>query len=167
MSITLDTPTIRVSGSSAILEELEELNLGTINLAQIPDDTTVAFPVKLPEGVINLTGVNEVNVSIDFSGLNTKDFIVDNIRVIGVPSGLEYELVTKQLTVTVRGPVNDINQMTAEDLMVTADITGKTPGTLILNAAVTTKDPAYADVGALGTISVSVTLWEPVEEETT
>ena len=167
VSITLDTPTIRVSGSSAILEELEELNLGTINLAQIPDDTTVAFPVKLPEGVINLTGVNEVNVSIDFSGLNTKDFIVDNIRVIGVPSGLEYELVTKQLTVTVRGPVNDINQMTAEDLMVTADITGKTPGTLILNAAVTTKDPAYADEGALGTISVSVTLWEPVEEETT
>ena len=167
VSITLDTPTIRVSGSSAILEELEELNLGTINLAQIPDDTTVAFPVKLPEGVINLTGVNEVNVSIDFSGLNTKDFIVDNIRVIGVPSGLEYELVTKQLTVTVRGPVNDINQMTAEDLMVTADVTGKTPGTLILNAAVTTKDPAYADVGALGTISVSVTLWEPVEEETT
>ena len=167
VEITLDTPTIRVSGGSAILEELEEINLGTIDLATIPDDETKAFPVKLPEGVINLTGVDEVNVTIAFHGLKTREFIVQNIRVIGVPAGMEYELVTKRLTVVVRGPESQISQMTAEDLVVTADISGKTPGALILNASVTTTDPAYEDVGALGTISVSVKLIEPAEEETT
>ena len=164
--ITLDTPTIRVSGSNAILEELEELNLGSINLAQIPEDTTLTIPVKLPEGVINLTGVDEVNVTVDFNGLKTREFIVENIRVIGVPDGMEYELVTKRLTVVVRGPVSKINQMTAHDLQVTADISGKTPGTLILNASVDTTDPAYEGVGALGTISVSVTLREVPQEGT-
>lgn len=167
VKITLDTPTIRVSGSSAILEELEEINLGTIDLALIADDTTKEIPVKLPEGVINLTGVDEVNVDIVFTGLKTREFIVENIRVIGVPAGMEYELVTRRLTVVVRGPVSKINQMTAQDLVVTADISGKTPGTLILNASVDTTDPAYEGVGALGTISVSVKLVEPVEEETT
>ncbi|MBQ8237756.1 MAG: hypothetical protein IJZ39_06395 [Oscillospiraceae bacterium] len=167
VKITLDTPTIRVSGSSAILEELEQINLGTIDLAAIDENTTKTYPVKLPEGVINLTGVNEVNVAIDFNGLNTREFIVENIRVVGVPAGMEYELVTKRLTVVVRGPDSKINQMTAHDLVVTADISGKTPGTLILNASVDTTDPAYEGVGALGTISVSVTLRESPEKETT
>ena len=166
VKITLDTTSIRVSGSSTRLEELTEINLGTINLAQIPDDTVLTYPVKLPEGVINLTGVSEVNLQIDFTGLRTREFVVENIRVIGVPAGLEYELVTRQLTVTVRGPSGKISQMTDQDLVVTADISGKTPGTLIVNAAVDTKDPAYDAVGALGTISVSITLREPVEEAT-
>ena len=167
VNITLDTPTIRVSGSSSRLEELTEINLGTIHLAQIAEDTVLTYPVKLPEGVINLTGVDEVNVTVEFSGLKTREFIVDNIRVVGVPAGMTYELVTKQLTVTVRGPRGMISQMTADDLQVTADISGKTPGTLIVNAVVSTTDPAYNGVGALGTISVSVKLQEPAEEETT
>ena len=166
VKITLDTTSIRVSGSSTRLEELTEINLGTINLAHIPDDTVLTYPVKLPEGVINLTGVSEVNMEVDFTGLRTREFVVENIRVIGVPAGLEYELVTKQLTVTVRGPSGKISQMTDQDLIVTADISGKTPGTLIVNATVDTKDPAYDAVGALGTISVSITLREPVEENT-
>lgn len=166
VKITLDTPALRVSGSSAALEELERINLGTIDLSQIAENTVKTFPVKLPEGVINLTGVDEINMTVDFNGLSTREFIVENIRVVGVPAGLEYELVTKRLTVTVRGPSGIINQMTAQALMVTADITGKTPGTLIVNANVSTTDPVYDQVGALGTISVSVKLWEPSQEET-
>ena len=166
VKITLDTPAIRVSGSNAQLEELDEINLGTIDLALIADDTTKTFPVRLPEGVVNLTGVDEVNMEIDFTGLSTREFTVENIRVIGVPAGMEYELVTKRLTVTVRGPSAQVKQMTAQNLLVTADISGKTPGTLILNATVSTTDSVYSSVGALGTISVSVTLWEPTEGET-
>ena len=166
VTLTLDTPTIRVSGSNALLEELDEINLGTINLAQIAADTELTFPVKLPEGVINLTGVDEVKLTVAFNGLSTRDFIVENIRVVGVPAGMEYELVTKRLTVTVRGPSDLVNQMTAQNLLVTADISGKTAGNLILNATVSTTDAVYSSVGALGTISVSVTLREPAEGET-
>ena len=166
VKITPDIPAIRVSGSSTRLEELTELNLGTIDLAQIPEDTVLTYPVKLPEGVINLTGVEEVNLEVDFTGLRTRSFIVENIRVVGVPAGMEYELVTKRLTVTVRGPGGIISQMTDQDLVVTADISGKTPGALIVNATVSTTDPIYSKVGALGTISVSITLREAVEETT-
>ena len=125
VKITLDIPTIRVSGSNWKLEELEELNLGTIDLSLIEEDMVKTFPVKLPDGVINLTGVDEVNAEIDFRGLNTREFVVENIRVVGVGSDMEYELVTKRLTVTVRGPSSVINQMTAQDLIVTADFSGK------------------------------------------
>ena len=166
VNITLDTPVIRVSGSDTLLEQLGEINLGTINLATIKEDTTQTYTISLPEGVINLSGVTEVNVEIDLKGRATKEFTVENIRVTGVPAGMEYELVTRRLTVTLRGPTTMINKMTAQDLLVTADLSGKDVGTVMVNAIVDTVGTAYDAVGALGTSSVSVILREKVEETT-
>ena len=166
VNITLDTPVIRVSGSDTLLEQLGEINLGTINLATIKEDTIQTYAISLPEGVINLSGVTEVNVEIDLRGLATKEFTVENIRVTGVPSGMEYELVTKRLTVTLRGPVTLINKMTAQDLLVTADLSGKDVGNVMVNATIDTVGTTFDAVGALGTSSVSVILREKVEETT-
>ena len=165
VTITLDTPVIRVSGSDALLEQLTEINLGTINLASIKEDTNLAYSITLPEGVINLSGVNEINVDVKFHGLTTREFTVENIRVIGVPGGMEYELVTKRLTVVMRGPTAVINQMTAQDLLVTADLSGKDSGTFMVNASVGTVGTAFNSVGALGTFSVSVILTDEAEAQ--
>ena len=158
VTVTPDISAIRVSGSNADLEQLTQINLGVIDLARIEEDTRLTIPVELPDGVLNLTGVEEINLDIQFKGLTTREFTVENIRVAGVPAGMEYELVTKRLTVTVRGPSSVVKQMTAQDLQVTADVTGKNVGTVIVNAAVSAIDPAYQMVGALGNVSVSVTL---------
>ena len=165
VTITLDTPVIRVSGSDALLEQLTEINLGTINLASIKEDTNLAYSITLPEGVINLSGVNEINVDVKFHGLTTREFTVENIRVIGVPGGMEYELVTKRLTVVMRGPTAVINQMTDQDLLVTADLSGKDSGTFMVNASVGTVGTAFNSVGALGTFSVSVILTDEAEAQ--
>ena len=162
-NITLDTPVVRVSGSDTLLEQLTEINLGTINLGTIKEDTLLTYSISLPEGVVNLSGVEEVNVDIDFRGLATKDFTVENIRVIGVPSGMEYELVTKRLTVTLRGPVTLINKMTPQDLVVTADLSGKDVGTVMVNATIDPAGTIYDSVGALGNFSVSVILKNKAE----
>ena len=88
---------------------------------------------------------------------------MENIRVVGVPAGMSYELVTKRLTVTMRGPAGLIAKMTAQDLLVTADLSGKQSGTVMVNASVDTAGTAYDSVGALGTFSVSVILTDPAE----
>ena len=88
---------------------------------------------------------------------------MENIRVIGVPAGMQYELVTKRLTVTMRGPAALIGRMTAQDLLVTADLSGKDTGTVMVNAMVDTMGTTYDSVGALGTFSVSVILKDPAE----
>ena len=162
-NITLDTPVVRVSGSDTLLEQLTEINLGTINLGTIKEDTLLTYSISLPEGVVNLSGVEEVNVDIDFRDLATKDFTVENIRVIGVPSGMEYELVTKRLTVTLRGPVTLINKMTPQDLVVTADLSGKDVGTVMVNATIDPVGTTFDSAGALGNFSVSVILKHKAE----
>ena len=160
VNITLDNPVIRVSGSDVMLEQLTQINLGTINLGAIKEDTTMTFDISLPEGVSNLSGVGEINVDIRFQGLATREFTVENIRVTGVPGGMEYELVTKRLTLVLRGPADVINKMTEKDLFVTADLSGKDAGTVMVNAGVSTVGTAYSSVGALGNFSVSVILRE-------
>ena len=165
VSITLDNPVIRVSGSDMLLEQLTQINLGTINLGTIKEDTSLSYAISLPEGVINLSGVDEVNVDLHFEGLTTREFTVENIRVTNVPSGMEYELVTKRLTVTLRGPSDVIEKMKVKDVVVSADLSGKDVGTVMVNASVSTRGSDFNSVGALGTSSVSVILREKAEAE--
>ena len=163
VTITMDTSVIRVSGSDMALESLTQINVGVINLANIKEDTTLIYTVDLPDNVSNLSGVKEVKVDVALKGLTTREFNIEDIRVTGVPRGMSYELVTKKLTVVLRGPTALINKMTANDLVVTADLSGKDAGTVMVNAGIDTVGETYDAVGALGTFSVSVILTEKTE----
>ena len=149
---------IRVSGSEAVLADLTEITLGTVNFAELTENTQMAFPINLPEGVTNLTGITEAGVDVSFVGLSIKEFTTENITVINVPEDLQYELMSEVVKVTLRGPIAMINQIEPEDIVVTADLSGKEIGATTVKAKITVKDEKYSAVGAVGTHSISVTL---------
>lgn len=155
---------IRVSGSEAVLEDLKEIVLGTVNFAELTENTQMTFPINLPEGVTNLTGITEATVDISFVGLSIKEFTTENIKVTNVPEGLEYELMSEVVKVTLRGPTGVINQITPEDIVVTVDLTGKEVGASTVKANITFKDEKFAAVGAVGTHTVPITLKEAEAE---
>lgn len=165
-NISVEPKTIKVSGSEVLLANLTELNLGTIDLAAITEDTEQMFPINLPEGVTNLSGIDEALVKISFIGLSMEEFTISQIRVINVPEGLEYELINQAIKVTLRGETPLIMALTPEDIEIVVDLTGKEIGTATVKATVVLKDSAYKEVGAVGTYSVNVTLKQVVEEET-
>lgn len=151
---------IRVSGSEAVLADLTEIVLGTVNFAEMRENTQMTFPINLPEGVTNLTGITEATVDISFVGLSIKEYTVEKITVVNVPDGLQYELMNEVVKVTLRGPVAMINQIGPEDIVVTVDLTGKEVGASTVKAHIAIKGDKYTAVGALGPHSVSVTLEE-------
>lgn len=155
---------IRVSGSEAVLEDLKEIVLGTVNFAELTENTQMTFPINLPEGVTNLTGITEATVDISFVGLSIKEFTTENIKVTNVPEGLNYELMSEVVKVTLRGPTGVINQITPEDIVVTVDLTGKEVGASVVKANITFKDEKFAAVGAVGAHTVSITLKEAEAE---
>ena len=120
----------------------------------------MTFPINLPEGVTNLTGITEATVDISFVGLSIKEFTTENIKAINVPEGLNYELMSEVMKVTLRGPTGVINQIAPEDIEVTVDLTGKEVGASTVKAMITFKDEKFAAVGAVGTHTVSITLKE-------
>lgn len=160
--ITLSAETIRISGSEAALEVLgDKLIIGTINLMEITKNTTMEFPVVLPEGVRNLTGVTEVEADIKLNGLSTKEFTVTHINTANIPDGLQVDLITEKLTVVVRGPAAQVAKLTANDIYVSVDFTGAEVGTSTFRTSVNFSEE-FEGVGALrlDSVSAAVTMGE-------
>ena len=151
--------TIKVSGSDAVLDSLGgKLNLGTVNLAEITENTELAFTITLPEGVTNLTGVTEAAANISFIGLTTREFSVSNIKAINVPEGLECDLMAEVIKINLRGPAALLNSLSEEDITLFVDCSGKEAGTSTMKATVEFSSDEFDTVGVLGTVSVPVTL---------
>lgn len=161
-SIDVQPKTIRVSGSEALLEGLDVLEIGTIDLGQLTSDTTLTFPVVLPEGIINETGITEATVEVKFPNLRTVSLNVTNIQLINAPAGLEAELVTQLLELKLRGPASLVTAITAEDVTITVDLSQAQVGTDKYAIQITLPEE-YAGVGALGTYTVMVTLTQAEE----
>ena len=162
--IELSPQSIRVSGSEKILAGLTELVVGTVDLSVIDTDTVLVFPITLPAGVTNLSGVTEVMATIDFENLAIKKFSVSNIQVINVPGGMEYDLMNEALEVTLRGNAVLIGSLDPEDISVVVDLSGKEAGTFTVKATVVIGNSSFSSIGEMGTHSVSVTLFTPEEE---
>ena len=158
-SIDIQPKTIRVSGSEALLEGLDVLEIGTIDLGQMTGDGTLTFPVVLKEGIINETGITEATVEVKFPNLRTISLNVDKIHLQNVPQELDAELVTQQLEIKLRGLASMLEGITAEDVTLTVDLAQAQVGTDKYAVQITLSDK-YAGVGALGTYTVMVTLVE-------
>lgn len=146
-----------ISGSEAALKDLNEINLGTVDLGSILEDTTMKFPVVLPEGVHNETGVQEVTVTLQFPDLRKKTINISNITAINVPEGMEAEIITKALELEFRGPKALIDQLTEDAVTATVDFAQGQEGTVTMHVSVTLAED-FSEVGVLGNYSVSATL---------
>lgn len=158
-NIDIVPKTIKVSGSEALLEGFGgKLVLGTINLAEITEDLQQTYDIVLPEGITNLSGVDTAAVDIRFVGLSTRDFTVKNIKAVNVPEGMDCEIISEAIKVTLRGPAGLINSLNEEDIVATADCAGREAGTSTVKAAISFADTAYDAIGVMGTVSVPVNL---------
>lgn len=158
-TVTFEPASIRVSGSDAVLAEIgDTYSVGIINLAELDrTKNEQTYTINLPEGVTNQTGVTEVTVTVQFSGLKTKEFTIDNIQSINVPEGMEVEIINANLTVKVRGPAEEIDKLTEEDITAVVDFSAAEAGTETYKAAIHFGD-AFPNVGAMKTSSVSATV---------
>lgn len=163
-TIEIEPKSLRISGGQAVLEEFGDSHLlGTLNLADLDRPTNEqSFPIVLPEGIINQTGIAEAKVSIKFTGLKIREYTVENIKMINVPEDLNVELISTSLTVKVRGLASQIDHLTAEDITATVDFSNAEPGTATYRASIGFSDE-FTDVGALKTVSVSATVQEDEE----
>ena len=164
--VTIDPAVIRVSGSDLVLADLNEIVLGTIDLSTLEDRMIQTYTITMPEGVTNMTGKTEAKVEIKFIGLTIKEFEVNQIDVINVPEGLEYDLLNEVVKIRLRGSTVLIGQLRNEDIRLRVDLSGKEIGSFTVKAVLNITGDKFADIGLVGPHSVSIALKEPVEEAT-
>ena len=83
--------------------------------------------------------------------------VLDAIKIINVPEGMEVDLITQKLTVVLRGPTADVAKIKEEDVTITVDFTGEEAGTNTFKATIHCGE-GYETVGAVGTYAVSATV---------
>ena len=163
--LVIEPKEISVSGSEAALNALPELNLGTIELDQITQDTTREFEINLPEGVQNVSNLSTAKVTISFPKLATREFTITEFTPLNLPAGMAWEPLTKQLTITVRGLKSEVQRLNAADILVQVDLTG-VENTAAVEPTIRFPEnlPSLGEVGSYS-ISVQITPEPPATEE--
>lgn len=149
--------TIKVAGSEQVLAELDEILLGTINLAEYLETTEFTYTIPELEGVTNLSGLTEVTAKLSFPGLKTQEFVVEQFQVANVPEGMKVELITAKLSITLRGPSQDVQRLKPENIIATVDFTDAQLGTSTFKVNVSFTD-GFDTLGAVGSCTITATV---------
>ena len=166
VEVVIEPANITVSGSEALLEDLNVIQLGALDLFLLEEDVEATYAISVPEGITNLSERTEAKVTVRFKNLAIKELEINQINMVGIPEGMEAELLNQVLKLRLRGPAVVMERLTPENVIVTVDFSGKELGSFTIKPSITIQGTEFAKVGAVGTYSVSATLREATPEET-
>ncbi len=164
----IEPQTIAVTGDATRLKNVETLRLDNYDLAELGTEasenyTTTNYPIIMPEGCTNVSGVTRAALRIRFKDLSSATINTENISWQNLPEGKRVELLTDSLAVKVFGTEADVSALTGEDIAVTADLSdySAASGTYSVPAEVVVNK---GDVGISGVYQIQVTIREGGEE---
>ena len=153
--VEITPSSITVSGDPEIVETLNRIVLGTIDLTSFQSTMTDVKTIVLPDNVVNKTGTPTAEVSVRIVGLDVTKLSVSNIEVTKAPKGYDIEIITQTADITLRGPSEDISAVTAENVRIVADLSGiKASGVFDVDATIYID--GFTEIGAIGTYKINV-----------
>lgn len=171
----IEPSTIAVSGDATMLKDVETLKLSDYDLlkelgaAASENYTTSSYPIILPDGCTNVSGVTRAALRIRYKDMSSATVNTENISWLNLPEGKRVELLTDSLAVRVFGTEADVSALTGEDIAVTVDLDdySAASGTYTIPAEVTV---TKGDIGISGQYQIQATIREdagepPPEEE--
>ncbi len=118
--------TLTVAAPDDTINNISELDIGTIDLSNITLNSTSYIPIVLPEGYKNLSGNNNARIEWQIEDYGKLDFYIprENITITNTPDNFEVSPITNSLRLTVIGPSQRISEISASDITVTANLLG-------------------------------------------
>ena len=155
--------------SEAQNKNVDTLNLGEFKLQNLgttasANYTTTYYPIILPEGCQNLSGVTQAALRIRFKDMETATIPVSDIVLDNKPSDKYAELLTLELPVQIYGTAADVASVTSAQISARADLSdyASASGTYTVPVEVSVRSK---DVGIIGTYEIQVNIREDVPEE--
>ncbi|MCR5088856.1 MAG: hypothetical protein K6C08_05000 [Oscillospiraceae bacterium] len=156
--VTITPDHISLAGDSAILDALNRIVLGTINLNDFKSSFSETYSIPFDNNLRNLTGVTEAKVDIEIVGLSTATFNVKNLSVVNAPANTDVEIVSASVDVVLRGTEEQLASLNAESIRAVADLSDYRDAIGTYMPTVKIYVDGYVDVGAIGTYSITVRL---------
>lgn len=154
---SIQPESVTVSGPEEVLEHLDRITLGSIDLAKVIGDYTDEYPIYLSAELENISGTDTAQVEVSVSGLVTQTVEVENIELINVPKGYKAALVTQKRSITLRGTQQALDKVLLPQVRMVADLSDLA-ATGSYNVPVKVYLYAGSDVGVIGQNNVVVKL---------
>ena len=172
--ITIDPAEITIAGSSEVLSGISEIQLDeVIDFARLKAGTTntITTDIPLPSGVRNISSVGETTsqatVTINLNGYEEAPVQVSssNIQITNKPDGMNVDLATNSLSVTVVGPEAQVKKLTGDSVAVQVNLSNfqDQTGTVDVPATVSLIGSAADSCWVTGEYTVSVTISSALE----
>jgi YbbR domain-containing protein len=108
-----------------------------LDLQDAREDFTARLALVLPEDITIVGAAQTVQVTVGISPIQTSLTLLNqSINVIGLSEGLTAQVFPQTVDVIISGPLPGLDALTPQDVIVTVDVTGLTPGTYQLNPKV-------------------------------
>ena len=157
--ISIDPEEITLAGDSAILNAMNNVPIATIDLTSFNSTYTDTYNINFDNSLTNVEGLTEAEVKVEVVGLETKTFTVTNIQCRGVSDGYEADVLSRALTVRLRGTAAQLAAVSESDLVAVADLSNTELATGSNIVSVRIQVDGSFDVGAVGgpyTITVDI-----------
>ena len=163
--VTIEPESITLSGDSELLDALNQIVLATIDTRSFTTSFTETYLIRIDDGLINQSGVTEAKVTVELSDLVSDKFIVRNISCTNLTEGYEAEIITSAITVTLRGPEQQLMALKAENIRAVVDLQDYINSTGSFNLTPKIYIDGFSDVGEIGEVpQISLVLSEAEEK---
>ena len=148
VSANFEPSKLKIAGDKEVLEQMNSVSLGRLNLASFASTHEESFRVTLRDDVRNVSGVESVRVNVEITGLSTERFSVTNFEFLNVPASYRASSVTESLEVTLRGQREVLDQIEPENIRAVVDLVSISGvGTTSLPAVI--QVDGFQNVGAI------------------
>lgn len=120
---SISPATIRIAGAADLVDGIESINAGFINLTRIQLGKTETLRIPLADGLVNVDNVQEATVSFNTQGYDVPHTItVNDIRVTNAPTGVSVKVITEMLqNVVLVGESEELAELSPADVIALVD----------------------------------------------
>lgn len=120
--VVVEPGEITLAGDSSILASMNNIPITTVDLTDFSSTFTSKYPVSFDNSLVNISGITETEVKVEVVGLETRNFTVRNLQCRGVRDGFEAEVVSRAITVRIRGTAEELDNLSADNILAYADL---------------------------------------------
>lgn len=113
---------VTVSGDKAQLNALNSISLDTVYMEDILDECEMTYAIVIPDGITNESGEIQANVKMSLTGIYKRTLETGSFTLRNVPEGYHVTLLTKGVTIEIRGTDASIETVAAADVNVYVDL---------------------------------------------
>ena len=156
--VTPPNVTIYASDPTLADEMPSFLDTSPINLSGAYEDFSLSVELQLQDGIV-VVGNQQVTVEVGIDAVQSSiQFVGVPVEIINLDIGLTVNISPDKVDVYISGPMNLLEELTADNIRVTLDLSNRSPGTYQLSPEILLNDDALRLDSILpGTIEV--VLW--------